>query len=76
MGQVIRFRREALRRALDAPQGASEDARLSKGYSGEAQILFFMGVRYSRDENDDGMDNTPNRPPASRSRRKKTRLIS
>ena len=61
MGQIIPFRCEARRRASPPP-------------GGEAEILFFLGVRYCQKENggkqdNGGKDNEPNRP--SRSRRKK-----
>ncbi|MCW2272446.1 hypothetical protein GJ654_13055 [Rhodoblastus acidophilus] len=58
MGQIIPFRCERRRRAPPAA-----DAAPGQG----AEILFFLGVRYCRDDNG---DNEPNRP-SSRSRRKK-----
>jgi hypothetical protein len=72
MGQIIPLRRGARRRAPSAPPG------------GGAEILFFLGVRYCRDDTpgqdkapetqDNGpenKDNEPGKPSNSRSRRKK-----
>jgi len=62
MGQIIPFQREARRRA--------PPSRLSTSPRGDAEILFFLGVRYCRDDNG-GKDNEPTRPSSPRSRRKK-----
>jgi hypothetical protein len=60
MGKIVPFPSETRRRGLAAPEGS-------------AQILFFLGVRYVRDEDDKG--DRPNRrgsgSPSSRPRRKK-----
>lgn len=61
MGEVVAFRGEARRRAPASPP------------EGPAQILFFLGVRYCRDE--DGADKDPGRrrggAATPRSRRRK-----
>ena len=63
MGQVIPLQREARRRPPSVAPG------------GEAQILFFLGVRYCRDDTDgqggEPMNTEPKKPTNSRSRRKK-----
>ena len=57
MGEIVPFRSETRRRALAPPP------------EGSAQILFFLGVRYYRDEDDKdgrpsrrGSGSSPSRP--------------
>jgi hypothetical protein len=57
MGEIIPFRSGLRRRVtVEPPQGP-------------AQILFFLGVRYCRE--DDNMDGRPNRPGGSTRLRQK-----
>jgi len=58
MGQIIPFKCGARRRD-PPPPGA------------EAEILFFLGVRYSRDDSGDQTGGKPKRPSSSRPRRNK-----
>jgi hypothetical protein len=58
MGELISFQREARRRLTTAPP------------DGEAQILFFTGVRYCRVDDDD-QESRKTRRTTPRSRRKK-----
>jgi hypothetical protein len=63
MGQIIPFRCEKRRRAPPAADAASTGA----------EILFFLGVRYCRDDNGGKTQNGGGAPtrPSSRPRRKK-----
>jgi len=59
MGEVVSFKREARRRISCAPP------------EGPAQILFFTGVRYYRDDQDGEANSKARRAAAPRSRRNK-----
>jgi hypothetical protein len=67
MGQIISFPWAARRRAPHAPEGASPQAGPA---GGGAEILFFLGVRYCRDE-PGGKGDAPKTPSTPRSRRRK-----